>query len=70
MVSRETGTHSRARGGCHLSTIPGRGVTVSEREGREEKIRKIKGREKTLERKLREKDKEIVKKKNYSALSN
>ena len=24
----ETGTHSRARGGCHVSTSPGRGVTI------------------------------------------
>ena len=24
---RETGTHSRARGDCHVSTFPGRGVT-------------------------------------------
>ena len=27
MVSRETGTHSRARGGCHVSTFSGRGMT-------------------------------------------
>ena len=31
MVSRETGTHSRARGGCHVSTIPGRAVTFNPR---------------------------------------
>ena len=29
MVSRETETYSRARGGCHMSTFPGRGVTIS-----------------------------------------
>ena len=28
MVSRETKTHSKARGGCHVSTFSGRGVTL------------------------------------------
>ena len=28
MASQETGTHSRARDGCHVSTFSGRGVTT------------------------------------------
>ena len=28
MVSQETGTHSRARDGCHVSIFSGRGVTI------------------------------------------
>ena len=28
----ETGSHARARGGCHVSTFSGRGVTTSHKE--------------------------------------
>ena len=29
MVSQKTGIHSRARGGCHVSTLSGRGMTLA-----------------------------------------
>ena len=32
MISREIGTHSRARDGCHMSTFSGRGMTNEEYE--------------------------------------